>query len=81
MTAGKDARRESSDLAQSAGAYVVKEGGQWVVYVTVVYPDAVSEHRIAGYYSEARARTAARWMGLCANRKMDDTSLRIKLSD
>lgn len=56
--------------SQSAGAYVVKENAQWVVYVTVVYPDHVEEHRIASYYGEKQARTAARYMGFAANRKL-----------
>ena len=56
--------------AESAGAYVVKEKAQWVVYLAVVYDDSVEEHRIAAYSTEARARTAARWMGWAANRKV-----------
>lgn len=63
--------------AQSAGAYVVKENSQWVVYVTVVFPDSVSEHRIASYYSEAAARIAARWMGFSANRQIPAPKVKI----
>ena len=66
--------------AESGAAYVVKENSQWVVYVTVVFPDSVIEHRIASYYSESMARTAARWMGWSANRQIPTPKVRIKNS-
>lgn len=67
----------SDNHSKSAGAYVVKENGQWVVYVTVV-GEGVTEHRIAAYYSEKQARIAARWMGWSANRKIPTPRVRIE---
>ncbi|HEY9753946.1 MAG TPA: hypothetical protein V6C97_02165 [Oculatellaceae cyanobacterium] len=63
--------------AESAGAYVVKENGQWVVYMSVVGKD-ISEHRIASYYSEKQARLAAHWIGKSANRKIPAPKVRIE---
>jgi hypothetical protein len=66
--------------AESGAAYVVKEDSQWGVYVTVVFPESVTEHRIASYYSEQMARTAARWMGWSANRQIPTPKVRISSS-
>lgn len=46
----------------SAETFVEKEAGQWCVYVEVVFYDEIRRRLVATYYSEKKARVAARWM-------------------
>ena len=56
--------------AISARAYVVREGGQWVVYVEVLYLNEVLTRKIGSFATQRLAETAARWMGWNANRDL-----------
>ena len=49
---------------------VVRENGQWVLYLEVWFVDGIQRRRIDSYPSEAKARTAARWVTWAARRDM-----------
>jgi len=54
----------------SARAYVTREGGQWIVYVEVLYLTEIVTRRIGAYPTQQLAETAAKWMGWNANRDL-----------
>ena len=49
---------------------VVREDGQWVLYLEVWFVDGIQRKRIDSYASEHKARTAARWITWAARRDM-----------
>ncbi|MCX7784456.1 MAG: hypothetical protein N2318_12545 [Meiothermus sp.] len=55
------------DEAFYAETFVEREGGQWVVYMEVIFADEIRRHRISSYISEARAKIAAHYMRESAN--------------
>ena len=54
-------------LAQSE---VLKENGEWVVYLEVWFTDGIQRKRIGAYRTEQKARTAARWITWAARREI-----------
>jgi hypothetical protein len=62
------------DEAISAQTSVEKVDGQWRVYVEVVFPDEVRRREVGCYYSEKRARVAAKWIQYGVNINWEDSS-------
>ncbi|TVR36245.1 MAG: AP2 domain-containing protein [Nitriliruptor sp.] len=61
--------------AHSASTTIESEDGQWVVYLTVVFPDGIVRHEIQRYRSERQATIAARWFQRSADRDHGDHPL------
>ncbi|MEO2107545.1 MAG: AP2 domain-containing protein [Actinomycetota bacterium] len=59
------ATAEPADLATAS---VEREDGQWVVYLTVLFPDGVVRRRIGQHRTEHLARIAATWIERASNR-------------
>ena len=59
-----------SDEAILVQSEVVRERGQWVLYLEVWFEDGIRRQRIDAYPTEAKARTAARWITWAARRDM-----------
>lgn len=55
------------DEAYYAETFVEREGGQWVVYMEVIFADEICRHRIGTFVSQARAKIAAHYMRESAN--------------
>jgi len=59
------ATAEPADLATAS---VEREDGQWVVYLTVLFPDGVVRRRISQHRTEHLAQIAATWIERASNR-------------
>ncbi len=67
----EDAKLAVTDDAFLVEAEVLQENGAWVVYLEIWFADGPRRHRIDTYYTEAKARLAARWIQWAARREID----------